>query len=302
MFFAGKLPRDVSEREIKKHFETYGHLREIRILVGFAFVEYDDHRDARDAVEKLDGTRFLGDRIIVEPAKTQRDDRDRDRGDRRGDRDSYRDRERVPRGTGNNRLKIENLPGRISWQGHSTFSATKRLYLYSPVLRLLYWGLLDRSLSLLFPLLCITLKDLMRKAGEVTFTDIDKDGYGIVEFSNAGDMDEAIKIFDDYEYEGRRLIATEVKSRGSSDDRKRRSRSRSRSPRRSSGHSRSHSSSRSRSHSPRPSSRRGRDTSEEHDDRDDKKNIDRGDEQPSRADFEEKEIDRRSDELDDNDR
>ncbi|KAJ3119242.1 hypothetical protein HK100_000412 [Physocladia obscura] len=242
-----------------RHFETYGRLREIRILVGFAFVEYDDHRDARDAVEKLDGTRFLGDRIIVEPAKTQRDDRDRDRGDRRGDRDSYRDRERVPRGTGNNRLKIENLPGRISWQ---------------------------------------TLKDLMRKAGEVTFTDIDRDGYGIVEFSNAGDMDEAIKIFDDYEYEGRRLIVTEVKSRSSNEDRRRKSRSRSRSPRRSSGRSRSHSRSRSRSHSPRPSSRRGRDASEERDDHDDEKNADHNDEKRGRADFDEKEIDRRSDELD----
>ncbi|KAI9328737.1 RNA-binding domain-containing protein [Obelidium mucronatum] len=176
--YVGKLPRDVTDREIRRHFDEFGRIREVRILVGFAFVEYEDSRDARDAVEKLDGSRFLGERIVVEPSKVQREDRNRDR-----DRDS-RDAPRGAKGTGKNRLKVENLPSRISWQ---------------------------------------TLKDLMRKAGEVSFTDIDRDGFGIVEFRNSSDVDEAIKMFDDYEYEGKNLIVkedTSARSRDDDDDRR----------------------------------------------------------------------------------
>ncbi|KAJ3103520.1 hypothetical protein HDU97_010020 [Phlyctochytrium planicorne] len=60
--YIGRLPRDVTEREIKKLVNEFGRTREIRILAGFAFVEFDDSRDARDAIDKLDGTRFAGDR------------------------------------------------------------------------------------------------------------------------------------------------------------------------------------------------------------------------------------------------
>ncbi|KAI8845657.1 hypothetical protein BJ741DRAFT_1789 [Chytriomyces cf. hyalinus JEL632] len=179
--YVGKLPRDVTEREVRRHFDEFGRIREVRILVGFAFVEYESSRDARDAVDKLDNSRFLGERIIVEPSKVQRDDRRR--GDDRGDRSEPRQ----ARGSGKNRLKVENLPSRMSWQN---------------------------------------LKDLMRKAGEVSFTDIDRDGNGIVEFSNPADMEEAIKMFDDTEYEGKRLIVKEDQTsergdtRGDRDDRR----------------------------------------------------------------------------------
>ncbi|KAJ3209104.1 hypothetical protein HDU82_001406 [Entophlyctis luteolus] len=230
---------------MRKQFEAYGRIKEIRTLVGFAFVEYEDHRDARycaevpgsmqihmplfssDAVEKLDGARFLGERIIVEPAKVQSDDRPANRDRDRRDRD-YRDRDyrdrgersevRLARPSGKNRLRIENL----------------------------------------------NLKDLMRKAGEVTFTDVDRDGYGYVEFSNSADMEEAIKIFDDYDYEGRRLAVKEVKSRDIDDDRggSRRNRSRSRSPRREDREPRGTSSrNRSSSRSPPVPSRKSRDSS-----------------------------------------
>ena len=62
----GKLPRDVTERELRRLFEDFGRVRDVRILMGFAFIEYDDSRDARDAVDRLDGTRFLGDRYTQE--------------------------------------------------------------------------------------------------------------------------------------------------------------------------------------------------------------------------------------------
>ena len=44
------------------------------------------------------------------------------------------------------------------------------------------------------------LKDFMRKAGDVVFTDVERGGDGIVEFSNRDDMEYAIKSLDDTEF------------------------------------------------------------------------------------------------------
>ena len=44
------------------------------------------------------------------------------------------------------------------------------------------------------------LKDFMRKAGDVIFTDVDKNGDGVVEFSNRDDMEYALKSLHDTEF------------------------------------------------------------------------------------------------------
>ncbi len=46
-------------------FYKYGRIRSIEIKQGFAFVQFDDERDAKDAVRALDGIHFMGDRIQV---------------------------------------------------------------------------------------------------------------------------------------------------------------------------------------------------------------------------------------------
>jgi RNA recognition motif-containing protein len=43
----------------------------------------------------------------------------------------------------------------------------------------------------------------MRKAGDVVFSDVDRNGGGVVEFSNRDDMEYAIKSLDDTELKGR---------------------------------------------------------------------------------------------------
>ena len=45
--------------------EKYGRFRNVRILQGFGFVDFDDYRDADDAVKGLDGRDFLGERYLV---------------------------------------------------------------------------------------------------------------------------------------------------------------------------------------------------------------------------------------------
>jgi arginine/serine-rich splicing factor 4/5/6 len=44
--YVGKLSYDVRERDIEKFFKGYGRVREILMKEGFAFVEFDDYRDA----------------------------------------------------------------------------------------------------------------------------------------------------------------------------------------------------------------------------------------------------------------
>ncbi|KAJ3212903.1 hypothetical protein HDU67_003520 [Dinochytrium kinnereticum] len=244
--YIGKLPRDITERELKKLVSEFGPTREIRILSGFAFVEFDDARDARDAVDKLDGSRFAGERIHVEPARAQKDAQRRDRSDR------YEPRSK---GGGKYRITVDNLSTRTSWQASAFFLATLMVVnLLGPP----FWS----SVVLALAVGRLNLKDLMRKAGNVVFADVDRDGKGFVEFASGGDMEEAIKMFDDYDYEGQRLVVKEDRTAASKDSGRDRSRSRSRSRERSRNRSRERSSrgrdrsrSRSRDRSPRDRSR-----------------------------------------------
>jgi RNA recognition motif-containing protein len=60
--YFGRLPRDAESRDIEKLASEFGRIRDVRLLTGFAFVEYDDPRDAKDCVRELDGSRFMGER------------------------------------------------------------------------------------------------------------------------------------------------------------------------------------------------------------------------------------------------
>ena len=56
--YVGDLPRDASEKELERAFGYYGKLRNVWVArnpPGFAFVEFDDPRDADDSIRELDG-------------------------------------------------------------------------------------------------------------------------------------------------------------------------------------------------------------------------------------------------------
>ena len=64
------LPNDVRERELGDIFSRYGRVHNIDIKwppkpPPFAFVEYNDPRDADDAVRGEDGKQFAGARMRV---------------------------------------------------------------------------------------------------------------------------------------------------------------------------------------------------------------------------------------------
>lgn len=220
--FVGGLTYRVRERDLERFFRKYGRIKEVAMKNGFAFVEFDDHRDADDAVYELNGKELLGERVIVEHARGTARRGDRNFGGSSRSRRSWepdhrlQDRYGPPTRT-EYRLIVENLSSRVSWQD---------------------------------------LKDYMRQAGEVTYADAHKDrrNEGVVEFATLSDMKNALDKLDDTELNGRRVRLVEDRRHSRrSHSSSSRSRSRSRSRRRSRTRSRSHSRRSTRSRSRRSS-------------------------------------------------
>ncbi|KAI8816442.1 uncharacterized protein EV422DRAFT_546020 [Fimicolochytrium jonesii] len=108
--FIGRLPRDVTRHEIRKLTRRYGPVEDIHCLSGFAFVEFDYSADARDCVRDLDGVRFAGERLQVEPARLQERAPPREPPRRRSP-DIY-----IPPKRNDYSVTVTGLPESASWQ------------------------------------------------------------------------------------------------------------------------------------------------------------------------------------------
>ncbi|CAG0881378.1 unnamed protein product, partial [Cyprideis torosa] len=67
--YVGNLVNNVSQYELESNFAKYGPIKNIWVArnpPGFAFIEFEDPRDAEDACRALDGMRVCGSRIKVE--------------------------------------------------------------------------------------------------------------------------------------------------------------------------------------------------------------------------------------------
>ena len=66
--YIGNLGNNASKYELEDAFSKYGPLKNVWVArnpPGFAFVEFEDPRDAEDSVRGLDGTRISGVRIVT---------------------------------------------------------------------------------------------------------------------------------------------------------------------------------------------------------------------------------------------
>ncbi|KAI7892849.1 uncharacterized protein EV154DRAFT_180145 [Mucor mucedo] len=63
--FIGRIPREMNNRDLEDTFSKYGKITRLDVKKGFGFVEYDDKRDAEDAIK---GINEQGD-LVVEWAK-----------------------------------------------------------------------------------------------------------------------------------------------------------------------------------------------------------------------------------------
>ncbi|XP_050994402.1 serine and arginine rich splicing factor 5b isoform X1 [Labeo rohita] len=219
--FIGRLNPSAREKDVERFFKGYGRIRDIDLKRGFGFVEFDDPRDAEDAVYELDGKELCNERVTIEHARVRlRGGRGRGGGGgggrfpgryARGSQDSRRN---PPPMRTENRLIVENLSSRVSWQD---------------------------------------LKDFMRQAGEVTFADAHRPklNEGVVEFATHSDLKNALEKLSGKEINGRKIKLVEATKKKS----RTRSRSNSSSRSRSRGRSTSRSRSRSHSHSPKSHNR-----------------------------------------------
>ncbi|XP_045075906.1 serine/arginine-rich splicing factor 6-like [Coregonus clupeaformis] len=213
--YVGRLSYHVREKDIQRFFSGYGKLLEVDLKNGYGFVEFEDTRDADDAVYELNGKELCGERVVIEHARGLRRERDVYRTGGGGRSSGYSSRSRTgwdkygPPVRTEYRLIVENLSSRCSWQD---------------------------------------LKDFMRQAGEVTYADAHKErtNEGVIEFRSRSDMRRALDKLDGTDINGRkiRLVKDKPRRRRSYSGSCSRSRSRRRSCSRSSG---SHSRSRSRS-------------------------------------------------------
>ncbi|XP_019095298.1 PREDICTED: LOW QUALITY PROTEIN: serine/arginine-rich splicing factor SR30 [Camelina sativa] len=154
--YVGNLPGDIRMREVEDLFYKYGPIVDIDLKIpprppGYAFVEFEDPRDADDAIYGRDGYDFAGCRLRVEIAHGGR------RGSSSVDRysSSYSG-SRAPSRRSDFRVLVTGLPPSASWQD---------------------------------------LKDHMRKAGDVCFSEVfrDRGGMsGVVDYSNYDDMKYAV--------------------------------------------------------------------------------------------------------------
>lgn len=216
--YVGGLPYGVRERDLERFFNGYGRTKEIFIKRGYAFVEFENSRDADDAVNELDGKKLLGERVRVEPT------RGLPRSNRRYDGDRYESRRRNENGSSSRygpafstefRVIVKNLSSRVDWKD---------------------------------------LKDHMRQVGEVTYADAHKQrrNEGVVDFASVAEMKKAIEKLDGTELNGRRIQLIADYNGGRSRGSGRRSRSSSRSLSRSKSRSRSDQRDRNRSRSRSP--------------------------------------------------
>ncbi|KAM1051811.1 hypothetical protein ACFX2A_034089 [Malus domestica] len=114
--YVGNLPGDIRMREVEDLFLKYGPIVDIDLKIpprppGYAFVEFEDPRDADDAIYGRDGYDFDGVRLRVELAHGGRDSS--------SDRYSSYSRSSSSRGVSRRsdyRVLVTGLPPSVSWQ------------------------------------------------------------------------------------------------------------------------------------------------------------------------------------------
>uniref|UniRef100_A0A672SCN0 Serine/arginine-rich splicing factor 5-like n=1 Tax=Sinocyclocheilus grahami TaxID=75366 RepID=A0A672SCN0_SINGR len=123
--FIGRLNPSAREKDVERFFKGYGRIRDIDLKRGFGFVEFDDPRDAEDAVYELDGKELCNERydqclfVYCFSQYILFQNRGGGGGGRfpgrynRGSQDSRRN---PPPMRTENRLIVENLSSRVSWQ------------------------------------------------------------------------------------------------------------------------------------------------------------------------------------------
>ncbi|KAJ6680165.1 PRE-MRNA-SPLICING FACTOR SF2-LIKE PROTEIN [Salix purpurea] len=181
--YVGNLPGDIREREVEDLFYKYGPIAHIDLKIpprppGYAFVEFEEARDAEDAIRGRDGYDFDGHRLRVELAHGGRGQSSSDRHSSYsggGGGGGGRGRGGVSRRS-EYRVVVTGLPSSASWQD---------------------------------------LKDHMRRAGDVCFSQVFRDGSGttgIIDYTNYEDMKYAVSYLPNFPLTIKKLDDSEFRN------------------------------------------------------------------------------------------
>jgi RNA recognition motif-containing protein len=83
--FAGGLPYNLSETELRDFFEVYGEVSSVKIITdkltrkgkGYGFIEMPNEAEAESAIEDLNGAEVDGKPIVVNKSEVRKDDNKR---------------------------------------------------------------------------------------------------------------------------------------------------------------------------------------------------------------------------------
>ncbi|BGP52136.1 hypothetical protein JCM10450v2_008107 [Rhodotorula kratochvilovae] len=72
--FVGRLPRDVTEKDLLREFDLYGPIERLRLVTdpktgvsrGYAFIVYERERDMKAAYKDADGLKMKGKRVLID--------------------------------------------------------------------------------------------------------------------------------------------------------------------------------------------------------------------------------------------
>ena len=268
--FIGNVPTDCRESDIESFFSDIGEIREVVVKKNYAFCEFADYYDAKDAVKERDGGILLGSRVRVEFAKGEKNrgaggSRSPDRNciyvggitsdcrekDIEGFFQGYgnlkqvnlkkgfafcvfddnRDAEDAVKDLNGKRLRGERV--KLEFAKGERRGSDRDRYEAGSGYRVIVDNLTSRTAWQ-------DLKDYMKKAGEVQYCKAhhERTGEGMVEFLKKSDMEWAVDKLDGTDLGGRKIRIREL---GRQRTRSRSTRSRSRSRSRSWSRSRSRS-------------------------------------------------------------
>jgi arginine/serine-rich splicing factor 1/9 len=170
--YIGNLPPDIRSKDLEDLFYKYGKIKFIDLKnrkgPPFAFIEYEDKRDAEDAIKARDGYNYEKYKLRVEFQKGSKNGSSSGGGggggggsNSFGGSSGGAGGRNAPPRRSDYRIIVSGLPASGSWQD---------------------------------------LKDHMREAGTVCYADVFKDGTGVVEFIHYDDMKYAVKNLDDTKF------------------------------------------------------------------------------------------------------